>query len=76
MLEQPPALSSDNLVDLAMVDLNYWLREEEPTVRDFALGLEMQLTTVQDRAYRSVAPSAENRDRLADYIFSRCRAMG
>ena len=55
-----------------MMDLKTWLREQELTVRELALQLEVPLKTAQDWVYRGVAPSAENRERLTDYISSRC----
>ncbi len=55
-----------------MMDLKSWLREQGLTVREFALELEVPLKTAQDWVYRGVAPSAANRARLTDYVFSRC----
>ncbi len=55
-----------------MMHLKPWLQEQGLTVREFALELEVPLKTAQDWVYRGVAPSAENRDRLTGYIFSRC----
>ena len=56
----------------AIVDLKSWLRAQELTVRALALEVEVPLKTAQDWVYRGVAPSADNRDRLSDYIFSHC----
>ena len=55
-----------------MMHLKSWLGEQELTVREPALQLGVPLKTAQDWIYRGVAPSAENRDRLNDYIFLRC----
>ena len=55
-----------------MNDLTSWLREQELTVRALALEVEVPLKTAQDWVYRGVAPSADNQDRLSDYIFSHC----
>ena len=55
-----------------MIGLKTWLGEQGLTVRDFALEFKVPLKTAQDWMYRGVAPSPENRDRLTDYIFSRC----
>jgi len=55
-----------------MMDLKSWLRDHGLTVRELALELEVPLKTAQDWVYRGVAPCADNRDRLSDYIFSHC----
>ena len=55
-----------------MMDLKSWLRDHGLTVRELALELEVPHKTAQDWVYRGVAPSAVNRDRLTDYIFSHC----
>ena len=52
--------------------LKTWLEEQGLTVREFAEEFEVPLKTAQDWAYRAVSPSAENRDRLTNFIISRC----
>ena len=54
------------------MELRAWLSERGMTVREFALELDVPLKTAQDWVYRGVAPCADNHDRLADFIFSRC----
>lgn len=55
-----------------MMDLKRWLRDHGLTVKDFALDLEVPLKTAQDWVYRGVAPSSENKLKLANYIISHC----
>ena len=56
----------------AMMDLKSWLRDQGLTVRELALELEVPLKTAQEWVYRDVVPSAENQDRLTDYVISHC----
>ena len=55
-----------------MMDLKIWLFDQGLSVRELALQLDVPLKTAQEWAYRGVAPRAENRDRLTDYIISHC----
>ncbi len=54
------------------MDLKYWLQQQGLPVRDFAVQLEVPLRTVENWVYSGVAPSEENRVRLADYIILNC----
>ena len=55
-----------------MRDLKTWLDEQRLTVRDFALDLDAPLKTAQDWVYRGVTPSAENQDKISEYIMAHC----
>ena len=52
----------------AMMALKSWLREQELTVREFALQLEVPLKTAQDWVYRGVAPSPPNQRKLDEFM--------
>ena len=51
-----------------MVDLKNWLQDQELTVRELALELDVPIKTAQDWVYRGAVPSTKNQARLADYI--------
>ena len=55
-----------------MVDLKPWLAANELTVRDFAIGVDVPLKTAQDWVYRGGVPSAENRDKVSEYVHAHC----
>ena len=55
-----------------MLELKPWLSVQGLTVRDFALGLDVPLKTAQDWVYRGVVPSAENQEKLTEYVHAHC----
>ncbi len=55
-----------------MLELKPWLAVNELTVRDFALGLDVPLKTAQDWVYRGGVPSAENQEKLTEYLHEHC----
>ena len=50
------------------MNLKHRLHQREMTVRELAAELNVPLKTVQDWAYRSVAPSPENQRKLDEFI--------
>lgn len=55
-----------------MVELKPWLSVQGLTVHDFALDLDVPLSTAQGWVYRGVVPSMENQDKVAEYIHAHC----
>ena len=55
-----------------MLDLRFWLREQELSVRELAVNLEVPLKTVEDWVYRGVVPSPENMGRMNEFISESC----
>jgi len=55
-----------------MVDLKPWLTVQGLTVRDFALGLDIPLSTAQGWVYQGVVPSIENQGKLTEYVHAHC----
>ena len=55
------------------MDLKLWLVDQGLSVRELAFQLEAPLKTVEDWVYRGVMPSAENRDRLVEFIKTECK---
>ena len=54
------------------MNLRQWLSEQELSVRELAVQLEVAPKTVEDWVYRGVAPSPENRERLIEFIKTEC----
>ena len=55
-----------------MENLRLWLSEQGLSVRELALQMEAPLKTVEDWAYRGVAPSPVNKKRLDDFVEHEC----
>ena len=55
-----------------MVDLKTWLSQQDLSVRELAFQLEVPLKTAEDRIYRGVVPSPENRERIVEFIKTEC----
>jgi hypothetical protein len=55
-----------------MVHLKPWLAVNGLTVRDFALGLDVPLKTAQGWVYRGGVPSAENKNKVSEYVHAHC----
>lgn len=55
-----------------MVDLKPWLDAQGLTVRDFALGLDIPLSTAQGWVYQGVVPSTANQDKITEYLHEHC----
>ena len=51
-----------------MINLKSWLNNQGLSVREFALELGVPLKTAQDWIYRGTAPSAENQQKLDEFI--------
>ena len=54
------------------MDLKTWLGGQSLTVREFALDLTVPLKTAEEWVYRGVVPSAENQEKLTEYIHAHC----
>ena len=55
-----------------MMDLKTWFGGQSLTIREFALDLGVPLKTAQDWVYRGVVPSAENQEKLTEYVHAHC----
>ena len=55
-----------------MVDLKPWLSAQGRTVRDFALDLNVPLSTAQGWVYQGVVPSTKNQSKLTEYLHAHC----
>ena len=55
-----------------MLNLRFWLREQELSVRELASILDVPLTTVEDWVYRGAAPSQHNAELLHEFISAHC----
>ena len=55
-----------------MVELKPWLSVQGLTVREFAINLDVPLKTAQAWVYRGGVPSAENQEKLTEYLHEHC----
>ena len=55
-----------------MVELKPWLSVQGLTVREFAINLDVPLKTAEAWVYRGGVPSAENRDKVSQYVHGHC----
>ena len=55
-----------------MLNLKFWLNEQELTVRELASNLGVPLATVEDWVYRGAAPSQRNAELLNEFIRAVC----
>ena len=51
-----------------MMNLRFWLSQQELSVRELALQIDVPLKTVQDWVYRGREPSLANRERLVEFV--------
>ena len=50
------------------MDLRFWLRKQDLSVRELAEGMGVPLKTVEDWVYRGATPSPANRVSLEDFM--------
>ena len=55
-----------------MLDLKPWLSVQALTVREFARDLDVPLKTAQAWVYQGVVPSAQNQEKLSEYLHAHC----